>query len=245
MKQKVWSENYLISSYLVNLRGKAGLYAMLNLIQDVGWMHAFHLQVKLEKHHAWIFTRQRLSMKDWPGWNETIRIQTWLRPPSDRFLLRDYEVFANDRKIGEGTGAFTVMDMQTRKLAAVDWAKFPQMWREDGSLTTVPEKIALSEKTEELAQFQVRNSDIDMNQHVNNTKYAQWILDSLPIEILKTGVNLHDYDVNFLAEAKSGDVISIQHVVDSSISGPTLTQFQGVRVSDQKPVFAARLRSTT
>ena len=246
MKQKIWSEDYKISSFLVNLRGRAGLYAVLNLIQDVGWMHAFHWKVQLEPHQGWIFTRQKLRMMEWPKWNETVTIKTWLRPPQDLFLLRDYELFINDRKIGECTSTFTVMDMKTRRLAKVDWSKFEDVWRSDYQLQNDPDKIPVQSEAKELAQFEVRNSDIDMNQHVNNTKYAKWILDALPLEILKEGVELHDYEVNFLAETKSGDVISVQKFPSELKKGESQnTHFQGVRLSDSKPVFTARFHSTT
>jgi hypothetical protein len=49
---------------------------------------------------------------------------------------------------------------------------------------------------------------------------------------------LQEYEVNFIAETKSGDVITI--------FGGALTedrfQFQGVRTSDQKIVFAATMK---
>ena len=64
--------------------------------------------------------------------------------------------------------------------------------------TEDPKKIIVSSKCQELARFHVRNSDIDSNNHVNNTRYAQWILDSLPIDLLKKGVELKGYEVNFL-----------------------------------------------
>lgn len=248
-KEKIWTEHYKIPSYLVNLRGKAGLYAVLNLIQDVGWLHAFHLQVRLAKNQGWVFTRQKLVMTDWPAWNEVLTLRTWLRPPAEPFLFRDYELFVGDRKIGECTSTFSVMDMETRKLAKVDWVPWEGIWRTEGHLPYQPQKISAGKEIKTLADFQVRNSDIDMNRHVNNTRYAQWILDSLPLELLKQGVDLHGYEVNFLAEAKSGDTIVVQQV---EASPPTegfgeerqLSQFQGLRATDGKAVFSALLLST-
>ena len=95
----------------------------------------------------------------------------------------------------------------------------------------------------ERAQFQVRNSDIDLNKHVNNTKYAQWILDALPIQLLQAGVELKEYEVNFLAETKSQDVISVlQTSQDIPAEHLVITQFQGIRQSDNKPVFSAQMK---
>lgn len=237
-RSDIWSQDYKIASYFVNLRGRVGLYAMLNFIQDVGWLHARHMQVKLEDNQGWVFTRQSLTMHKWPKWNETITIKTWLRPPtSDIFLYRDYEVFHEDQKIGQCTSTFSVIDMQTRKLVNIDLAKYKVNYREDYQHQEFPQKIAWQSASEELAQFQVRNSDLDMNNHVNNTKYAQWLLDALPLDILKGDTHLEKYEINFLAETKSGDVVSVQMapVADKE----NATQFQGVRAVDSKPVFTA------
>lgn len=247
MYEHVWKENYKITSYLVNLRGQAGLYSILNLIQDSGWQHAIHLKIKLDDNYGWVFTRQKLVMNTWPAWNETVSLRTWLRPPTgDAFLYRDYELFVDDKKIGECTSTFTVMDMTTRKLAPMDWSKYSHIWKPESHLSHMPEKVLINSEVEALSQFQVRNSDIDLNNHVNNTKYAQWILDSVPIDILRKGTYLHTYEVNFLAEAKSGDLITVQKTVKDESIGPfNRVYFQGIRSSDSKPVFTAMMKTST
>jgi acyl-ACP thioesterase len=100
MKQQIWTEEYRINSYLVNLKQRAGLYAVLNLIQDVGWQHAIHLGLNLAGEGlAWVFTRQKLSMQSWPSWNEVLTIQTWMRPAEQTpFVQRDYELFVKKPK---------------------------------------------------------------------------------------------------------------------------------------------------
>lgn len=239
-KPTTWNEDYKIASYFVNLRGRAGLYAILNFIQDVGWMHAQQMQTQLEPNQGWVFTRQSLKMDLWPKWNETVTIKTWLRQPkNDVFFYRDYEIYFANEKIGECTSTFGVMDMQTRKLIEPDASKLSVAYREDYQLSEITEKIPWQNETTELAQFQVRNSDIDMNNHVNNTKYAQWILDALPLEILKGHITLQKYEINFLAETKSGDIVKVQQT--TALTDSNVTQFQGVRLSDTKPVFTARL----
>lgn len=241
-KPHTWSEDYKIASYFVNLRGRAGLYSLLNFIQDVGWMHARQMRVQLEPHQGWVFTRQSLTMNAWPKWNETITIKTWLRTPtSDVFFFRDYEFFNGETKIGECTSTFSVIDMNTRKMVAPDLNKLGAVFRDDHNRTELPEKILWQSDVTEIAQFEVRNSDLDMNNHVNNTKYAQWILDAIPLEVLKGDVQLKKYEINFLTETKSGDKVILQktNAPDSAI-----TQFQGVRAADGKPVFAARLHTS-
>lgn len=245
---QVWHEDYKITSYLVNLRGRAGLFAVLNLIQDVGWMHAIAANVRLSSGLAWVFTRQKLVMQQWPKWNETITIRTWLRQPdSSAFILRDYEILHKDVVIGTCTSTFTVIDTNTRKIATQDWAAYVSLFKTEGMLEHVPAKIPYNTEAQDLSVFEVRNSDIDLNNHVNNTQYAKWVLDSISIDTLKAGVDLLEYEVNFLAEARSGDRVTVQKCVEEKLADQKdqatgITQFQGVRVSDQKPVFTAKLR---
>lgn len=239
-KPHTWSEDYKIASYFVNLRGRAGLYAILNFIQDVGWMHGRQMKIQLDPNQAWVFTRQSLTMNSWPKWNDTITIKTWVRPPtSDVFFFRDYEILIGDQKIGECTSTFSVIDMNTRKLIAPNQQKLGAVYREDYVRSESPEKISWQTEASEIAQFHVRNSDLDMNNHVNNTKYAQWILDALPLEILKGDVHLQKYEVNFLAETRSGDQVNL--FMSKPTENSKFTQFQGVRSADSKPVFTARL----
>ena len=218
------------------------MYATLNLIQDVGWMHAINANVRLAQNHGWVFTRQKLMMHEWPAWNENITIRTWLRPPeADAFFLRDYEILRDGKKIGECTSTFTVMDMLTRKMATgLDWSAYSELWRPESHLPHKPVKIPYAAEAKDLVCFEVRNSDIDLNHHVNNTKYAQWVLDSVSLDTLRgKTVELLGYEVNFLAEAKPGDQVQVQQAFTNETADGAQIQFQGLRRSDNKPVFTA------
>lgn len=258
MKPLTWTQDYQVTSFLVNLRGEAGLHAMLSFIQDVGWQHALQLDVKLPKNFTWVFTRQKLVMRSWPKWKETVTIKTWLRSNlTGPFLLRDYEIYRKDDLLGVATATFTAIDLTTRKIGELDWNAFHQILpSHQQSLPITPEKIVFQTgKTQDLVTFQVRNSDLDLNFHVNNTKYAQWILDAIPIDTLTKGPHLHSYEVNFLAEAKLGNEIQLQLIEHeglpaapppSALDGGDSSrirffQFQGQRKPDGKPIFTALL----
>ena len=78
-----------------------------------------------------------------------------------------------------------------------------------------------------------------MNGHVINTCYAHWVLDSITL-IKHSQFNLNEFEVNFLAETKSEDHLTIfgGELEHNKIS------FQGVRKADQKAVFDASLKTT-
>ena len=94
-----------------------------------------------------------------------------------------------------------------------------------------------------MAKYRVRVSDLDINQHVNNTKYAQWILDSIPYELHKV-LLLKAYSVNFLAETHLGDEVRVERKASTRLSqeansGQTI--YRGLRVSDDRVLFTAAL----
>ncbi len=246
MNSRILTEEYKVTSYLVNLRGEAGLHSVLSFVQDVGWLHALKLNVKLPEGLGWVFTRQKLKMIRWPKWNDTVTLKTWLRPPdSNKFLIRDYELSVNGFIIGRAASTFSAFDLLTRKISLLDWNSNKEIFQPDGHHDFVPEKILVSGEVEELAQFKVRNSDLDLNNHVNNTKYAHWILDSIPLEIITSQTQLVGYEINYLSEAKPGDFVIIKKSKTERFKdGFYSFQFQGFHETKGNLIFSAELTTT-
>lgn len=243
-----WTENYRITSLLVNPQGHLGLYGALNLLQETAWMHAEQLGFGVREMESeglyWVVTRQTLEMREWPRFGQNITIQTWLRPPEGAFITREFTLINEDKKeIGFCSTSWLALDRQTKKILPAQnlrpWGQIAYP-RSTGVNT---EKIPVTGNYDSLAKYRVRNSDLDINLHVNNTKYSQWILDAIPYELHKT-LLLKSYSVNFLAETHLGDKVLIERScqspdVESSEKGQTA--YRGVRASDGKILFTALL----
>ncbi len=241
MKKNIWTQTYNVNTFLVNPQKKLGLYGLLNLLQDTAWIHATHLghgyESMIKEGTAWVLTRQKLVMDSWPSWGDDVELNTWIRPLKGIVAIRDFEIYCKGKKIGASTTQWLILDLATRKPSERTISWLPEGCLPDAPPVPEASKVSLKTNLHEVAQFHVRNSDLDLNGHVNNTKYAQWILDSVSLEKHREYI-LNEYEVNFIAETRSGDVISIH-------SGPIADdkfQFQGVRISDGKVVFAATMK---
>lgn len=243
MKQSVWTQDFHVTSYLVNPQKKLGIYSLLNLLQDTAWMHATHLghghAETIQSKTAWVLTRQKVIMDSWPIWGDAISIRTWVRPLQGPFAVRDFEIVKDEKIIGTGTTSWILMNLETRSAVLGDLGVLPFESRTDYKLPYDAQKVFIKEALESRAVFEVRNSDLDMNDHVNNTRYVQWILDSIPREWHSRFV-LHGYDVNFLAETHAGDQVEIMMSPEKKDLGPSTVQFQGLRA--KKPVFSAEMK---
>jgi len=61
-------------------------------------------------------------------------------------------------------------------------------------------KLPALESPTHQKSFVVRYRDLDINQHVNNASFAEWLLESIPDAVLNTAV-LAELEINFLADA--------------------------------------------
>lgn len=245
----VWACEYEINSLLINTQGRIGLYALLNLLQDVGWSHAHtlgHGHVDTAGRKAmWVLTRQRVRMDEWPTWGKNLKIETWLRPTTGAFVSRDFRIYCEGKVIGEATSSFLLLNNETRKPMREDLSKLGFPMRASQHVSFDAEKVLPQTEVKNLTSFEVRNSDIDLNNHVNNTRYAQWVLDAIPFATHAQFL-LKEYEVNFIAETKSGDVVHIQealanHSFNSGVHSGAVF-FQGVRANDAKVAFTVRMQ---
>lgn len=240
MKPVTWSRRYEIATFLSTPQKRLGLFGLLNLLQDIAWDHGFRLGLGHEEISKrgllWVLTRQKTVMEKWPMTGEEIELRTWVRPFDGPFANRDFEIFQNGELIGQCTSSFLTIDRNTRRPGRMDFSQTKEYCRADACLPFSAPKIDLQNDLKFLAKFQARNSDLDVNDHVNNTRYAQWILDALPLDVLHK-YKAREYMINFLAEMKPGDPVevSFSKIQDNQF------HFQGWRETDQKTVFSARI----
>jgi acyl-ACP thioesterase len=245
MKQVVWTQSYAVNSMVANAQKRLGLVGLLNILQDVAWTHADHLghgyEATMEAGALWILSRQKLVMTAWPNWGAQLLVRTWVRPIKGPLIHRDYEILVGDRRVGEGVASWLTLDVNTRRPIRPTVVAASLDFRREGALDFTPEKIAVRQDLAETARFPVRNSDLDVNGHVNNTRYAQWVLDSTPVEA-EQDWRIQSYEVNFLAEIQVGDAVAIEGAAPQpSSSAERLLPFQGKRLSDGAHAFAAVL----
>lgn len=208
MNKTIFTETYKVRSTQVNLNNQLGLYGVLGMLQDIASEHASYLgfgyKQLVQKGFFWALIQQHLKMDYWPGWNERITVKTWSLPVQGVYAFREFELYWNDKKIGECASTWITMDIQSRKpieLSGQQEIFFP---RTDGSLNFKTQRISLPSDMYQVNEFGVKVSDLDMNSHVNNVKYSQWALDMMNERAHREWV-IKEYAINFLSETFMGD----------------------------------------
>ncbi|WP_196887598.1 acyl-[acyl-carrier-protein] thioesterase [Aureivirga sp. CE67] len=210
MDKSIFEIDYKIRSVNINTNKKLGLFGLLGLLQDTASEHADHLDFGYETMKEmgcfWVLVRQKLKMDIWPKWHDVITIKTWTIPADGFYAVREFEIYLNDKKLGECSTTWMILGDKDRKPIEVNKARSYFTPRTDFQLDFQAKKIKLPKDIDVQRKIEVKISDLDMNRHVNNIKYSQWVLDTIPFEYHKTH-SIAEYEINFMSETFLGDFI--------------------------------------
>jgi acyl-ACP thioesterase len=233
---------YDITSYHADFTHQLTPVSLFCFLQESAWRHAdskgFGWSDLALRNEFWVLARMHVCINRMPNWTEKIRLETWGKRPELLTAFRDFELFDKDNQsIIRSTSSWHILNMQTRKPTALSYFldSFPVVDRH--AVVEKPQKIQLLlSNGVKSAVYTVSPSDIDMNQHVNNTKYVQWAINCIPFEFQKQHF-LHQINVNFLSEAHIGenyfiemyqDGLNFTHIILSEEENRKLAAVQSV-----------------
>ncbi len=202
---KTCQETYLIRSYQADVTDHLRPSALLEMMQEMAGKHADLLRIGRnlldEMHLAWVLTRVEVRMLRWPKSHETITIETFPMP-NRRWFFPRYFIFrdAQGNDIGCAGSLWTLMDVNERKM--VSPAQVQHLLPDNRDLTA---PMGLPATVDEIASPVTEGriipvyTDLDVNGHVNNTKYLDWCCNALGIDIMKSH-ELNAFALNFHQE---------------------------------------------
>ena len=207
-----YSESFKIRASEVDQNGRATLPAICSLFQEVAGNHALKLSFDITQLHeqnlTWVLHRMDIKINRFPEWRETVTIETWPAAGDALRAYRDYRILDMDEnEIGCCLSYWMMINIKTRRPN--------RMPKEVLELRLSEIDHVLPVKTSRMKPFddegnaiksdiKVRRSDLDMNDHVNNARYVEWMLETFDDE----KVNINQIDIMFLQESRAGDSIS-------------------------------------
>lgn len=242
--ETIYSKDYIVDTFTSNSHKRLGLLGLVGIFQDIATFHAldagFGHEEMLSKGVFWALIRKSIKMQSWPELFSKITVKTWSRMPDLFYAYRDFEVYHNGELIGSATTTWVTLELERRRPCEIPLKDLPISPRVDGVLDYLAEKVEFSDNLTSRAEFTTRNSDLDLNGHVNNTKYTQWILDSIDYKH-HDAVLISEYHINFLSEVKLGDTVEVFRDEGNSDSTESVT-FVGRVAERRKPSMVVGLK---
>lgn len=192
--------------------GNASPATILMLLEETAADHCLAIEYSLyqllEKGIGWVLLSGRMIMERYPKYKEKITIRTWLSSFKTIRGVRENIIFGEKGEvIGRAKGLWLFFDIKKRKPIKV-FDEILKRWsiNTNESIDDSEVKIKVLDSAIYNKEFSIHRFDMDSNKHVNNLRYFQWAMESIPDEIIND-CYLHTIDGKFIGEAKFGQRI--------------------------------------
>lgn len=212
---KTYRETWVLRTCDCDFTGFWRPGAILTAMQEAAGMHSQLLgcgrDALLKDRIVWVLSRSEVRMAAYPQPGDTVTVETFPMPLRRWFFPR-YFVFRNGQgeQIGCAGTLWVLLNLDDRKMAPPgsvaaaipDNSDLTPPMGLPGTVDEVPGEERTLLRTPQYF-------DLDVNQHVNNTRYADWACDALGVEVMRAYC-LDTLRINFAAEVRPDQEITLR-----------------------------------
>lgn len=207
---KVYSQSFHLRTSDFDCRGQIKPSAVLDLFQEVAGAHAMELGVGfddlLKKELLWIIVKLKFRVENEIQEHQKVIVKTWPLPAGRVTLQREYLIEDESGKIlVKGTSEWVTVHSKNRRIVPPSNIYSLEEYCEDkmfeGKLVKVSDFTEDKPALEVVSQF----CDLDRNGHVNNIRYADYVLNALCPKEQK----IRQFQIDFHREIMSGMKVSV------------------------------------
>ena len=186
--------------------------SLLRFAQDAAGSHCVQLGTDWDSMAArgyfWAVIRQRLEVTRLPRSGETVTVKTWPMPTTRVAYPRATEGYdAQGNLLFKVIGLWVIMDIHTRAMIRPDKSGLAVEGVVLGSELPAPAGLNPRELPEATTRT-VGFTELDINGHMNNARYLDWICDLLPSDFHREHP-MKAVTVCYLSEALEGQQVRL------------------------------------
>ena len=211
----IYTERKNLSYNELDFKGRWKPENIFLTMQEAAGKHAEKLGAGYEdlkkKGITWVLIRASLKMEKYPDAYTPVKVTTWPEPEK-RLLFPRFFMFQDDAGnfLGTASTLWALMDIEARTLV-VPAAKgiAVQTPAEPPLKLELPSKVKLpgGEITE--STICPKYSDLDINNHVTNSRYIDWFTDQIPLEVHQKGF-LSEISISYSKEIRSDSTVKLE-----------------------------------
>ncbi|MCG6914654.1 hypothetical protein LJE86_12115 [bacterium BMS3Abin03] len=217
--ERLWETTFKVKAFDVDSNNRLKISTFFNYFQEAASDHAEHLKFGYEdllpKELFWVLSWAKFQFGGFPKFMDEVKVQTWGKMQHKLHSMRDFLLFNEQNDIiCKATTAWLLLNLKSLRPKILPQV-FPdvEFWNEKSALNDLPEKFpTIAEKNKVYTQ-RINYSDIDLNQHVNNAKYVELLLDCYDSDFHKNHY-IKSLTVSFTSETKYGENIELSKGVE-------------------------------
>lgn len=229
---------HVLTGYDVLPEGVVKPSTMLKIMQNVATRdaanHGATYASMRENDLIFVVSKIIVEFDRLPRLNECLEMRSWNPCTAGVSFVRNYDFCVGGEHIGKATSRWVLVSYSQRKIMRPD-ALFADVITNDIEMVDIElsRRIKLPDGVEHLtATYRASLTDMDVNRHVNNTRYGDLLVDYSGVDFDKKAIK--GFEIHFASELKAGESVDIESAIDDNVSYVT-AQKGGVQV------FAGRL----
>ena len=243
--QPIYVKEFEVSPVAVDQFGRLKASRLLAYLQDVAGDHSAILgtdqKALTDKNLFWAVIRHRVQITRLPQSGEKLRIETWPMPTTRTAYPRStiaYDEAGNE--CFRSISLWILMDAASRAMVLPGKSGVEVGGLLRGCELRAPSSL-LPREMGSLQERIVRYTDLDINGHMNNCRYLDWVEDLLP-SAFHAGHEIREFTLCYMSEVRENEPVQLHWELSD---GPVL-MVEAVRRDEKETaahsrVFSARV----
>lgn len=208
-----YSKKFFIGYSDVDKNNKCKLSKIVDLLQNTATMHSKSLgygtKEMMNLKQAWLMLGWKVRILKYPEADMDVEVRTWSRGIKSIEAKRGYEIYSEDGELLiVADSNWALFDLEKQKLS-----RAPEEMKEAyGAIEIDPfegektERLKDNEVIENEVCITVGKRDIDTNNHMNNSKYMDYI-----VEVLPENKEIYEFENAYKKQVKYGEEIKMSY----------------------------------
>lgn len=206
-----FEHRYFIHYYDIDKNLKATITSLMRYFEDIAILHSEARGLGLDYYDqnnvGWFLYKWDIQINEYPNFADTITLITEPKAYKGFYANRDYTILLNDKILGKIKTLWIFMDTDKMRPKKINEEMHKNFWLDSNAdEINKLDDIQNIDAPSLSKQFDVRQSDIDTNNHVNNRVYIEWALETVPIAIRNERI-LTNLKVTYLKQLSYGAAI--------------------------------------
>ena len=207
----VFSTTLRLRNKDVELHRRLRTSTLFELMQEASIRHTEELgmgrEMTLDRGLLWMVTLQRAEIARMPEYDEVITLESWPGDTMHLLFPRYYRVLdGKGNTLVSASALWALVDQETRRMVFPDRYGVVIEGEKTGNEIALPSP-PLRAKEGVVSSFTVPYSYVDLNGHMNNTRYFDLAEDRIPVAA--EGRSLRSISVEYANEAKLSDELRV------------------------------------
>src|SRR5699024_7610734 len=208
---KKFKAEFVIPFYESNKYGEVKPISIIRYLGETSELHSEDQNIGMDEmrrnNWAWILYKWKVRMEYYPKVKDKIIVETWASNFYKFYAYREFVIYdVNMEEIGRARSLWIFLDTKRKRPVRIP-EKFGEIYN------LIDEKVFddfqdLKEvlEIEDTIDLYIRKLDIDYNNHVNNSNYLEWILETIPVNF-EEGYFLNEFEIIYKQESIYGETV--------------------------------------